>query len=105
MPAKNVNAETMIIPVEKTARSPKRSTKTPEINPEAKRVIAKAETIKPIAALFTPKDFAKTGIAGITIPKPTATKNDAAIREETSRGRSRNGDCIFIESRVYLFEE
>jgi hypothetical protein len=66
----------------------------PEINPEAKRVIAKAETINPIAALFTPKDFAKTGIAGITIPKPTATKKDAAIRIETSRGRSRNGERI-----------
>jgi hypothetical protein len=50
--------------------------------------MAKAETIKPIAALLTPNDFAKTGIAGITMPKPTATKKDAAIRIETSRGRS-----------------
>jgi hypothetical protein len=67
-------------------------------------VIAKAETIKPIAALFTPKDFAKTGIAGITMPKPTATKKEAATREETSRGRSLNGDFILIGSAVYLFE-
>jgi hypothetical protein len=84
----------MKIPDEKTALSPNLSTRTPDINPDAKRVIAKAETIKPIAALLTPKDFAKTGIAGITIPKPTATKNDAAIRDETSRGRSLNGERI-----------
>ena len=100
-----VKVETIKIPVEKTARSPNLSTKTPEINPDANRVIAKAETINPIAALFTPKDFAKTGMAGITIPKPTATKNEAATKIETSRGRSLNGDCIFIESRVYLFED
>jgi hypothetical protein len=67
-------------------------------------VIAKAETINPIAALFTPNDFAKTGIAGITMPKPTATKKEAATREETSRGRSLNGDFILIEGGVYLFE-
>jgi len=67
-------------------------------------VIAKAETIKPIAALFTPNDFAKTGIAGITIPKPTATKKDAATRTETSRGRSLNGDLLLIGDQVYLLE-
>ena len=61
---------------------------------KAKRVIAKTETINPIAALLTPKDLAKTGIAGNTMPKPTATKKDAATSMETSRGRSLNGDCI-----------
>ena len=66
----------------------------PEIRPEQKRVIAKAETIKPIAALLTPNDLAKTGIAGITMPKPTATKKDAAMRMETSRGKSLNGERI-----------
>ena len=80
------------MPVEKTALSPNRSTNVPEISPEQKRVMAKAETIKPIAALLTPNDFAKTGIAGITMPKPTATKKDAAIRIETSRGRSLKGE-------------
>ena len=94
MPAKKVKAETIKIPDEKTALSPNLSTRTPEIKPEAKRVIAKAETITPIAALLTPKDFAKTGIAGMTMPKPTATKKDAATRIETSRGRSLNGDRI-----------
>jgi hypothetical protein len=82
----------MKMPVEKTALSPNRSTNVPEISPEQKRVIAKAETIKPIAALLTPKDLAKTGIAGMTMPKPTATKKDAAIRIETSRGRSLKGE-------------
>ena len=86
--------ETINTPEEKTARSPNLSTINPEIRPEAKRVIAKAETIKPIAALFTPKDLAKTGIAGNTMPKPTATKKDAATSTETSLGRSLNGDCI-----------
>jgi predicted P-loop ATPase/GTPase len=62
-----------------------------------KRVIAKAETINPIAALFTPNDLAKTGIAGMTIPKPTATKKDAAIRIDTSRGRSLKGERIKLE--------
>jgi hypothetical protein len=82
----------MNTPVEKTALSPNLSTRTPEISPDAKRVIAKAETIKPIAALFTPNDLAKTGIAGMIIPKPTATKKDAAIRIDTSRGKSLKGE-------------
>ena len=50
----------------------------------------------------TPKDFAKTGIAGMTMPKPTATKKDAATRIETSRGRSLNGDRINPESLLRL---
>jgi hypothetical protein len=82
----------MNTPVEKTALSPNLSTKVPEIRPEQKRVIAKAETINPIAALLTPKVLAKTGIAGMIIPKPTATKKDAAIRIDTSRGRSLKGE-------------
>jgi len=84
----------MKTPVEKTALSPNLSTKAPEIRPEANRVIAKAETIRPIAALLTPNDLAKTGIAGITMPKPTATKKDAAMRIDTSRGRSLKGERI-----------
>jgi hypothetical protein len=99
-----VKRETIKIPVEKTALSPNLSTRTPEIKPEANRVIANAETIKPIAALLTPKDFAKTGIAGMTIPKPTATKKEAATSTETSRGRSLNGDLLLIDGAVYLFE-
>jgi hypothetical protein len=48
--------------------------------------------------LLTPKDLAKTGIAGITMPKPTATKKDAATRIETSRGSSLNGERIKLEN-------
>ena len=47
---------------------------------------ANIETIKPTAELLTPKDFAKSGIAGTMMPKPTATKNAAAVRTLTSRG-------------------
>ena len=95
----------MNTPVEKTALSPNLSTKVPEIRPEQKRVIAKAETIKPIAALLTPNDLAKTGIAGITMPNPTATKKDAAIRIDTSRGRSLNGERIKLEIPLLLLRE
>jgi hypothetical protein len=46
---------------------------------------------------LTPNDLAKIGIAGITMPKPTATKKEAATRIETSRGSSLNGDLINLE--------
>ena len=92
----------MNTPVEKTALSPNLSTKVPEIRPEQKRVIAKAETINPIAALLTPKVLAKTGIAGMIIPKPTATKKDAATRIETSWGSSLNGERIKLENLQLL---
>jgi hypothetical protein len=95
----------MNTPVEKTALSPNLSTKAPEIKPDANRVIAKAETINPIAALFTPKDLAKTGIAGMIIPKPTATKKEAAIRIETSRGRSLNGERIKLKNLLLPLPE
>jgi hypothetical protein len=96
-----VKKATIKTPVANTLRSPNRSVSAPEIKPDAKRVIAKAETIKPIAALFTPKVFAKTGIAGITIPKPTATKKEAPMRIETSRGSPLKGDVI---NRLHLLQ-
>ena len=57
--------------------------------------MANAETIKPIAVLFTPKEAAKIGIAGIMRPNPIATKKDTVERIATSRGRSRNGFSLF----------
>jgi hypothetical protein len=63
-----VKTATIKTPAAKTFRSPNRSVNAPETKPDVKRVIAKAETINPIAALVTPKVFAKTGIAGMTIP-------------------------------------
>jgi len=62
------------------------------MRPEQKRATANAETIKPTAALLTPKERANTGIAGRTIPNPNATKNDAKINIFTSRGKSANGE-------------
>ena len=67
------------------------STNFPEIKPDENLVTAKAETIRPTAAWLTPKERANIGIAGTTIPKPTATKNDAPTRTLTSRGRSPSG--------------
>ncbi len=57
--------------------------------------MANAETIKPIAVLFTPKKAAKIGIAGIIRPKPIATKKETVERIATSRGRSLNGFSRF----------
>ncbi len=47
---------------------------------------------KPIAALLTPKDFAKIGMAGMIKPKPNATKKETAVITVTSRGKSVNGE-------------
>lgn len=60
--------------------------------PEVNRAIAKAETTKPTAVLFTPNDLTKTGIAGKTMPKPSATKNEAMMTTWTSRGNPAIGD-------------
>ncbi len=57
--------------------------------------MANAETIKPIAVLFTPKEAAKIGIAGIIRPNPIATKKETVERIATSRGRSLNGFSRF----------
>lgn len=62
------------------------------MSPEEKRATAKAETIKPTAALLTPKERANTGMAGRTIPKPSATKNDATISMFTSRENCAKGE-------------
>ena len=49
--------------------------------------MANIETMSPTAELFTPKDLANSGIAGMMMPNPRATKNDAETRTLTSRGR------------------
>jgi len=53
--------------------------------PEENRAKAKADTTKPTAVLFTPKDLTNTGIAGKIMPKPNATKNEAMMTTWTSR--------------------
>ena len=60
--------------------------------PEAKRAKAKAETTKPTAVLFTPKDLTNTGIAGKMMPKPNATKNEAMMTTWTSRENPESAD-------------
>lgn len=59
-------------------------------------MMANEEMIKPIKVFETPKVLAKIGIAGMIKPKPTATKNEIAVRTETSFGRSLKGDLIGI---------
>lgn len=83
--------ETINKPKPSTVRSPNLSTNLPDTKPEAKRTIAKAEIINPIAVLLTPKDAAKIGIAGIIKPNPTATKNETVERIATSLGNWANG--------------
>ena len=53
--------------------------------------------IKPTAVVLTPKVLAKSGIAGMIIPKPTATKKPTTERIKTSLGSWRIE--IFIEAK------
>ena len=78
--------ETINKPKPRTARSPNRSTNRPETRPEEKRIMAKLEMINPIAVLLTPNEAAKSGIAGMIKPKPTATKNATTESTPTSFG-------------------
>ena len=52
----------------KVSRSPNFSTIFPMKNPVENLAKAKVETINPMAVLFTPNDFAKSGIAGTISP-------------------------------------
>jgi len=54
--------------------------------------MANIEITRPIAALLTPNDLAKIGMAGMMRPKPNATKNETAVITVTSRGKSVNGE-------------
>ena len=51
---------------------------------------AKADTTAEAASAETPKESAKIGIDGMTIPKPRATKKAIEARTLTSTGRSRS---------------
>ena len=76
------------------------STSFPATKPEANLAKANAESMDPTCALFTPKDFAKSGIVGAMIPNPTATKKDAKTSTPTSRGNSAKGLVNFSLNRV-----
>jgi hypothetical protein len=71
-------------------RSPNRFTTFPENKPAENRISANIETTNPIAVFVTPKLLAKTGIAGIINPKPTATKKETAVKTNAVFGRSPN---------------
>jgi hypothetical protein len=81
-PAKKLEIETSNKPTVKIILSPKRFTHKPARGAEANLIKANTETTELAASALTPKDLAKTGIAGATIPNPIATKK--AIKESTA---------------------
>jgi hypothetical protein len=87
-PARPVVTATTTRPVDRTVRSPNRSTSEPPPKAETKRKNAKALTASPTAVVPTPKDRANSGIAGATMPKPSATTKATTARIPTSRGSS-----------------
>src|SRR4051794_26719365 len=82
----------MPMPVARTSRSPTRSISRPAGKAKAMRRKANALITEAAAAVPTPKSRAKTGRAGATMPKPSATKKATTTRTPTSRGRSARGD-------------
>ena len=86
--------ETINRPKPSTTRSPNLSTNFPEKRPDTNLIIANAEMMSPIRVLETPKVLAKIGIAGMINPKPTATRNEIAVRTETSLGRPLKGELM-----------
>ena len=85
-PARALETATMIKPEASTRRSPSRSVNQPAKGEEMKRISAKADTTDDAARALTSKLEAKIGIAGMTIPKPSATKKAMVARIQTSRG-------------------
>ncbi len=81
----------MPIPEASTTRSPRRLTNRPATGAEAKRTSAKTEMTAPAARLLTPKALANNGIAGATMPNPSATENATAVSTATSGGRDPKG--------------
>jgi len=81
----------MPIPLASTSRSPRRSTNRPATGAEAKRTSANTEMTAPAAKLLTPKSLANRGIAGASIPNPSATENATAVSTATSGGNDPNG--------------
>ena len=69
-------------------RSPSRFVRVPANGEEMNRIRANAETTAEAAKAVTPKDSAKIGIDGITMPKPSATKKAMLAKTATSTGRS-----------------
>ena len=90
-PATMLLTATMAMPVAITAGCPNRSARRPAGSAPTMRIKANALTTPAAAAVLTPKWRANAGMSGATIPKPSATVNEMAVRIGTSRGRPRKG--------------
>src|SRR5215469_12035108 len=90
-PATMLLTATIAMPVAITAGWPNRSARRPAGSAPTMRIRANALTTLAAAAVLTPKWRANAGMSGATIPKPSATVNEMAVRIGTSRGRPRKG--------------
>src|SRR5215813_8379614 len=90
-PATMLLTATIAMPTAITAGWPSRSARRPAGSAPTMRISANALTTLAAAAVLTPKWRANAGISGATIPKPSATVNEMAVRIGTSRGRPRKG--------------
>ena len=90
-PARTLLTATTAIPAAITPGSPKRSTRRPAGSAPTTRISANTLITPAAAVTLTPNWRAKAGMAGATIPNPSATMNETAARIATSGGRSRNG--------------
>jgi hypothetical protein len=63
---------------------------------------AKMLTTLLAANALTPKDLAKIGIAGITMPKPMATKKAITVNTATSLGKPASHLLFLMKFFTYL---
>ena len=87
-PAKALESETILSPIQRTLRSPNLLTNQPLGAALTNRIKAKTLITELAAKAETSKVWAKTGMIGATIPNPRATQNATAVRTATSPGRS-----------------
>ena len=90
-PARMLLTATTAMPAAITPGSPKRSTRRPAGSAPTTLISANTLITLAAAATLTPNWRAKAGMAGATIPNPSATVNATAVRIATSGGRSWNG--------------
>ena len=90
-PATMLLTATIAMPVAITAGWPNRSARRPAGSAPMMRMRANALTTLAAAVVLTPKWRANAGMSGATIPNPSATVKEMAVRIGTSRGRPRKG--------------
>jgi len=90
-PATMLLTATIAMPVAMTTGWPNRSARRPAGSAPTMRMRANALTTLAAAAVLTPKWRPNAGMSGATIPNPSATVKEMAVRIGTSRGRSRKG--------------